>query len=263
MPIHPSAVIDPAAAIDPRASIGAFVVIDGPASIAADCRIDPAAVILGRTSLGVGCRVHSHAVVGDVPQDHKFTGAESHLHIGNYTTIREGATVHRGTAPGTATIIGDSCLLMTASHVAHNCRLGNGVTLVSGALLGGHVDVGDRAIISGNAAIHQHVRIGELALVGILARITQDVPPFCITDREGALVGENRVGMYRAGISPVERDEIKAAYVAIHRSGMAWNAAVAYLESTVTTPAGLRLLDFFAAGSSRGAGLRAMSARAA
>jgi UDP-N-acetylglucosamine acyltransferase len=263
MPIHPSAVIDSAAAIDANASIGAFVVIDGPASIAAGCRIDPLAVILGNTSLGVGCRVHSHAVVGDVPQDHKFSGEESYLRIGRHCTIREGATVHRGTAPGSETVIGDSCLLMTASHVAHNCRLGNSVTLVSGALLGGHVDVGDRAIISGNAAIHQFVRIGELALVGILARITQDVPPFCITDRDGHIVGENRVGLMRAHLSTAEREEIKAAYHAIHRSGMAWSAAVDYLQSNVSSPAGLRLLEFFAAHSKRGPGLRARGRRAA
>jgi UDP-N-acetylglucosamine acyltransferase len=263
MSIHPSAVIDPAAIIDPSASVGALVVIEGAVSIAADCRIDSTAVILGRTSLDVGCRVHAHAVLGDVPQDHKFSGHETYLRIGRHCTIREGVTVHRGTSPGSATIIGDSCLLMTASHVAHNCHLGNGVTLVSGALLGGHVEVGDRAIISGNAAVHQHVRIGELALVGILARITQDVPPFCITDRDGEIIGENRIGLLRSRMSVEERAEIKSAYFAIHRSGMSWNAAVDYLRANARTPAGLRLLGFFATSSSRGAGLRSNGRRAA
>jgi UDP-N-acetylglucosamine acyltransferase len=152
---------------------------------------------------------------------------------------------------------------MTASHVAHNCHLGNGVTLVSGALLGGHVEVGDRAIISGNAAVHQHVRIGELALVGILARITQDVPPFCITDRNGEIIGENRIGLVRSRMSVEERAEIKSAYFAIHRSGMAWNAALDYLRVNARTPAGLRLLRFFATSSSRGTGLRSNGRRAA
>jgi len=255
MPIHPTAVVDPDACIDPTASIGAYVVIDGPVSVAADCQIGPGATLLGHTSLGVGCRVHSRAVIGDTPQDYKFGGEVSYVRIGERCIIREGATVHRGTAPGSETVIGDACMLMTCSHVAHNCILGNGVTLVSGALLGGHVVVGDRAIISGNAAVHQFVRIGELALVGIVARVTQDVPPFCITDQEGTVVGENRVGMMRAGITRGERDELKAAYQAIHRKGLGRDAATAYLQATVRTPAGLRLLDFFTAYSKRGAGI--------
>jgi UDP-N-acetylglucosamine acyltransferase len=232
------------------------VVIDGPVVIGAGCQIGPAAIIMGRTTLGVDCRVHSHAVVGGAPQDQKYQGDVSYVRIGSGCTIREGSTVHRGTAPGSSTVIGNSCLLMTNSHVGHNCRLGDGVTLVSGALLGGHVEVDDRAIVSGNAAIHQHVRIGELALVGILARITQDVPPFCITDREGMVLGENRVGLMRSGFSPAERDEIKAAFQAIHRTGMGQNAAVEYLKRSVKTEAGLRLLAFFTAESKRGAGIR-------
>jgi UDP-N-acetylglucosamine acyltransferase len=257
MAIHPTAVIDPAANIDSSASVGPYVVIDGPASIAAECRIGPAATILGHTTLGVGCRVHSHAVVGDAPQDHKYHGEVSYVQVGDGCIIREGATVHRGTDPESATVIGKGCLLMTNSHVGHNCQLGNGVTLVSGALLGGHVSVGDGAIISGHAAVHQHVRIGELALVGILARITQDVPPFCITDREGLVVAENRVGLMRAGFSRDERDEIKAAFQSIHRTGIGRHAAVEYLKAAVHTPAGLRLLEFFAYESKRGSGVRA------
>jgi UDP-N-acetylglucosamine acyltransferase len=253
MAIHPTAVVDPQASIDASASVGPLAVIDGPAVIGAGCTIGPTAVILGHTVLGPDCQVHAHAVLGDAPQDYKYTGEVSYVRLGAGCIVREGATVQRGTGAGAVTVIGDHCLLMTNSHVGHNCRLGRGVTLVSGALLGGHVDVGDGAIISGNAAVHQHVRIGELALVGILARITQDVPPFCITDRDGRVVGENRVGLMRAGFGREERDEIKAAYQAIHRTGIGRNAALEYLESTVTTPAGRRLLAFFANESKRGA----------
>jgi UDP-N-acetylglucosamine acyltransferase len=146
---------------------------------------------------------------------------------------------------------------MTNSHVGHNCQLGDHVTLVSGSLLGGHVQVGDRAIISGNAAIHQFVRVGELALVGILARIVQDVPPFCITDRDGLVVGENLVGLVRAGLTRPEREELKAAYKALHRTGIGRNEAINYLQGAVKTDAGRRLLDFFVASSGRGAGIRA------
>lgn len=263
MPIHPSAVVDSVAVIDPSASIGPLAVITGPVEIGADCVIDATAIVMGHTTLGAGCHVHAHAVVGDSPQDHKFRGETSYCRIGEGTSIREGATVHRGTAPGSTTIVGKRCLLMTNSHVGHNCELGDDVVLVSGALLGGHVEVGQRAIVSGNAAVHQFVRIGELALVGILARITQDVPPFCITDQEGNVVAENRVGMKRAGFSVSERMELKAAFSAIYRDGIGRNAAVKYLQTTVATDAGRRLLAFFAADSSRGPGMRLYQPHAA
>lgn len=263
MAIHPTAVVDSAAVIDPSASIGPFAVITGPVEIGADCVIDATAIVMGHTTLGAGCRVHAHAVVGDSPQDHKYRGEVSYCRIGEGTAIREGATVHRGTAPGSTTLVGKRCLLMTNSHVGHNCELGDDVVLVSGALLGGHVEVGQRAIISGNAAVHQFVRIGELALVGILARITQDVPPFCITDQEGNVVAENRVGMKRAGFTVGERMELKAAFSAIYRDGIGRNAAVKYLQSTVATDAGRRLLAFFATDSSRGPGMRLYQPHAA
>jgi UDP-N-acetylglucosamine acyltransferase len=256
MAIHPTAVVDAAAEIDPSASIGPFAVITGPVKIGADCTIDAAAIVMGHTTLAAGCRIHSHAVVGDAPQDHKYRGEESYCLIGEGTSVREGATVHRGTAAGSATIVGKRCLLMTNSHVGHNCELDDDVILVSGSLLGGHVQVGQRAIVSGNAAVHQFVRIGELALVGILARITQDVPPFCITDQEGNVVAENRVGMKRAGLTVGERMELKAAFSAIYRDGIGRNAAIKYLSTTVSTEAGRRLLAFFATDSSRGPGMR-------
>lgn len=263
MPIHPTAVVDSAAVIDPSASIGPHAVVTGNVHIGPDCELRPAAVVMGNTILGEGCRIHSFAVVGDSPQDFKYRGEASFCRIGRGTIIREGATVHRGTAPGSATVVGDRCLLMTNSHVGHNCELSDDVILVSGALLGGHVSVGERAIVSGNAAVHQHVRIGELALVGILARITQDVPPFCITDQEGNVIAENRVGMKRAGFSVEERKELKAAFAAIYRAVKGRNAALQYLQSTMTTSAGRRLLDFYAHESTRGAGMRLYDEREA
>ena len=256
MPIHPTAVVDSVAVIDPSASIGPHAVVSGRVVIGPDCELMPAAVVLGHTTLAAGCLVHSFAVVGDAPQDCKYRGEVAYTRIGEATAIREGATVHRGTAPGSSTVVGERCLLMTNSHVGHDCHLADGVILVSGALLGGHVQVGANAIISGNAAVHQHVRIGELALVGILARITQDVPPFCITDQDGTVVAENRVGMKRAGLTLDERYELKAAFAAIYRKGIGRNEAVRYLQSVVKTEAGRRLLSFYAQDSARSSRVR-------
>jgi UDP-N-acetylglucosamine acyltransferase len=250
--IHSTAFIDPRAIIDPSAVIGPNVVIDGPVEVGPLCRVAASAVILGNTRIGAGCQIHSHAVIGDIPQDHAFDGSESYCQIGDECTIREGATIHRGTAPGSATIVGDRCFLMTNAHVAHNCELGNDVTLVSGSLLAGYVRVGARAVISGNAAVHQFVRIGELAMISGLGKVCQDVPPFFMTDREGAVVGENRVGLMRAGLTALERKEIKAAHRIIYRSGLGRQAILDYLCGYVTTDAGHRLLDFLAVTSKRG-----------
>jgi UDP-N-acetylglucosamine acyltransferase len=250
--IHSSAVIDSQADIDPTAIIGPNVVIEGPVQIGPLCRVAASAVILGNTQIGAGCQIHSHAVIGDIPQDHAFDGNESYCLIGEECTIREGATVHRGTAPGSATIVGDRCYLMTNSHVAHNCEVGDDVTLVSGALLAGYVRVGARAVISGNAAVHQFVRIGELAMVSGLAMVTKDVPPFFMTDRGGAVVGENRVGLIRGGFTVLERQEIKAAFRIIYRSGLGHHAALDYLSGYITSSAGLRLLEFISQKSKRG-----------
>ena len=232
--------------------IGPHAVIDGPVRVGSGCRIGPSVVILGHTEIGAGCRIHSHAVVGDLPQDHAYQDAESSCQIGAGCTIREGVTIHRGTDPGSKTTVGARCFLMSNSHIAHNCELGEDVTIVSGALLAGHVRVGPRAVISGNAAIHQFVRIGELAMVSGLAKVVQDVPPFFMTDRDGAVVGENRVGMMRAGLTILERREIKTAFRIIYRSGNDHRAAIDYLSGYLSSDAGRRLLEFVAAHSKRG-----------
>lgn len=252
MTIHPTALVDSRANVHPTATIGAHAVVDGPVHIGADCRIDPFAVLLGNTTLGAGCRVHSHAVVGDEPQDFEWEGGESSVRIGNECILREGATVHRGAEPGSETVVGHRCMLMTNTHVGHNCVLGDGVTLISGALLGGYVQVGDRAIVSGNAAVHQSVRIGELAMISGLGRVTQDVPPYFMTNRDGAVVGVNSVGLIRAGLSLDERKEVKSIHREVYRSGSMQPEAIEKLFAGTITVAGLKLLEFLTGDSIRG-----------
>ena len=252
MPIHPSASVHPDAVIDATASIGPQVVIDGPVQIGPDCHVGPSAVLLGHTQVGAGSRIHAHAVIGDVPQDRKFHGEISYCRIGSECVIREGATVHRAVHPEQATVIGDRCYLMTNAHVAHDCVLGDDVTLVSGALLGGHVQVGSRAIISGNVGVHQFVRIGELAMLGAVAMIAQDVPPFLMTGRDGAIVGVNSVGLMRAGLAPNERSELKRLFKLVYHSGMMRDEALQLACQNAVTAPGRSFVEFFQNGSGRG-----------
>ena len=252
MPVHPSALIDPCATVDATAVIGPHVIVEGPVRVGPDCRIGPSVVLLGHTQVGARCRIHPYAVIGDFPQDRAYEGAATLCRVGDDCIIREGTTIHRGTKPGSETVVGDRCLLMTNCHVGHNCVLGDDVTLVSGVLLGGYVRVGAKAIISGNTAVHQFVRVGELAMVSTLAKIVQDVPPFMMTDRNGSVVGVNSVGLRRAGFSPLERKEIKSAYRLMYRSGIARPQVIERLTASVDTDLGRRFVEFLTAPSHRG-----------
>lgn len=207
MAIHPTAIVSPAAEIHPDADIGPYVVIDGPVRIGARTRVLAHACLTGWTELGEDNVIHPGAVIGDEPQDLAFEGAESYVRIGSRNTFREHSQVHRGTRPGTATVLGDDNYLMNNAHVAHNCTVGNHVIVASGALLGGYVTVEDQVFISGNCAVHQHIRIGRLVMMRGLSRTSRDVPPFCILDGTHTIRGTNVIGLRRAGFS---RERIRA-----------------------------------------------------
>ncbi|WP_437223870.1 acyl-ACP--UDP-N-acetylglucosamine O-acyltransferase [Planctomicrobium sp. SH661] len=259
MPIHSTAIIDSQAQIDPSATIGPYVVIEGAVTVGAGCHLAAGVILYGPLSIGAGTRVHSHAVLGDLPQDRAFKGDDSSVEIGQDCIIREGVTIHRGSTPGSVTKVGDRCMIMTNAHIGHNCCLEDEVIMISGSLLGGYVHVGRRAVISGNAAVHQFVRIGEASMISGLGKIVQDIPPFFMTDNEGAMVGVNRVGLIRGGFSSKERDEIKAAYKIIYRSGLDRAEIKQALEELVTTEAGKRLIHFMNAESRRGLAAAAYS----
>ncbi len=252
MSIHPTAIIDDNADIHPSARIDAYVVIEGPVQVEADCHVYPFAFLTGPTRIGRGCEIHPGAVVGHIPQDLAYQGGESRCVIGDETIIREGASVHRGTDPGSETIVGKRCYLMANAHVAHNCRLGDDVKMANGTALAGHVHIGDGAFLSGGAMVHQFVRIGELVMVGGLAKVVMDVPPFFLTGRQGEIAGINVVGLRRAGHDVSERQDVKTAYRILYRSGRSMASAVSELEAAVTTPLGRKILDFVQAPSKRG-----------
>ncbi|MFH0946452.1 MAG: acyl-ACP--UDP-N-acetylglucosamine O-acyltransferase [Planctomycetota bacterium] len=211
--IHPSAVVDSQAELAEDVEIGPCVVIDGPAKIGARTRLVAFVHVSGHTEIGEDNVIHPFAVVGHEPQHLGYKGEPTRLKIGNGNIIREHAEIHRGTVQGTGiTVIGDNNLIMGHSHVAHDCRIGSNVTLVNGALLGGHVEVHDRAFLSGNVVVHQYARIGTLSIVQGLGGIGKDVLPYGMASGIDTIVGTNTVGLRRAGFDSEARNRIRSVF---------------------------------------------------
>jgi UDP-N-acetylglucosamine acyltransferase len=244
VPIHPTAVVDPAATIDPTADVGAFVVVAGPVRVGPRTRIMPYAYLTGRTELGADNLVHPGAVLGEAPQDLAYRDAPTGLRIGDRNVFREHCEVHRATQPDTWTEIGDDNYFMTHAHVAHNCRVGNRTIMASGALLAGHVVLGDQAFVSGNAVVHQHVRVGRLAILRGLSRASRDVPPFAIMDGTHTVRGLNRVGLRRAGFDRTRIAALATAFRILFRVRTNLRQAIARVEAEVQSPDVEELLAF-------------------
>ena len=212
--IHPTAVVAEGARLAADVRIGPFCVVGRHVQLDAGVRLHSHVVVEGRTHLGAGVEVFPFASVGHRPQDLKFKGEDSQLEVGEGTQIREHVTINPGTAGGgMVTRIGRKCLLMVASHVAHDCQVGDGVILANNATLAGHVQVGDRAFIGGLAAVLQFVRIGNNAMIGGMSGVEQDVVPFGLVMGERAsLVGINLIGLRRAELPRETIDELRGAF---------------------------------------------------
>ncbi len=244
--------MDRKAEIDDTASIGPYCVIDANVRIGAGCRLYHNVYVTGWTELGPNCELHPNAIVGHAPQDVKYQGERTYCRVGRGTILRENVTVHRGTTPDSETVVGESCFLLAGSHVGHNSRVGNRVTLINNVLLGGHVVVGDGVTIGGSTGVHQFVRIGELAMLAGVGRVILDVLPFAMADTQGKIAGINRIGLRRAGVSREEFSDIREAYRVLFDRRGSFREGIGRVKETVTTPAGRRLLEFLLAESKRG-----------
>jgi len=252
MAIHPTAIIDRNAEIDSDVEIGAYVVIEGRVTIKRGTRVMPHAYLTGWTEIGEGNEIHPGAALGGAPQDKAYGGQESYLRIGSNNIIREYVQIHRGTAAGSATIIGNDNFFMATSHIGHNCRVGDSVTLANGALLGGYVEVGDNVFISGHCVVHQFVRIGQFALMRGQSGTSRDVPPYAIVDWQHTVRGVNVVGLKRAGFDQNRIRAIRGAFRTLFRNGR--NLSLAVKEVKATSKANqdvVALLEFIKA-SKRG-----------
>ncbi|HYG88248.1 MAG TPA: acyl-ACP--UDP-N-acetylglucosamine O-acyltransferase [Azospirillum sp.] len=212
--IHPSAVVDPAAKIGEGVSIGPFCVVGANVELGDRVRLHSHVVVEGRTRIGEGTEIFPFASIGHAPQDLKFHGETSELIVGKFNKIREHVTMNPGTeGGGMLTQVGDHCLFMMSSHVAHDCIVGNHVILANNATLGGHVHLGDYAILGGLSAVHQFVRIGAHAMIGGMSGVENDVIPYGLVMGERArLAGLNLVGLERRGFPKEQVRSLRAAY---------------------------------------------------
>ena len=212
--IHPTAIVDASAKLGAGVSIGPYCVVGGDVELGDGVKLHSHVVVMGRTKIGADTTIFPFASIGHQPQDLKFHGEASTLEIGARNQIREQVTINPGTeGGGMITKIGDDCLFMMSSHIAHDCQVGNHVILANNATLAGHVTVGDFAIIGGLSAVHQFVRIGSHAMIGGMSGVENDVIPYGMVKGERAhLAGLNIVGLERRGFAREEIRSLRSAY---------------------------------------------------
>lgn len=250
--IHPSAIVDPRAEVGPGVRIGAFSIVGPEVTLEAGVEVGHHVVLEGHVVVGPRVKIGHGAILGGAPQDLKYReGTPSGVRIGEGTVIREYVTIHRATRPEGWTEIGRECLIMALSHVAHDCRVGDGAVIINYAGLTGHCEVGAHATIGGYAGVVPFTRVGEYAYVGGCSKVTSDVPPFMLADGSPATAhGVNVIGLRRAGMPAADRRALQDAYRVLYRSGLSPKSAVERLGRELRDCAPVaRLIEFI--GTSR------------
>lgn len=251
--IHPTAIVHPNAKIARGVDIGPYCIVGENVSIGTGTVLQAHVIVNGWTEIGEECQIYPFATIGASSQDRKYHGERAYTKIGNRTTIREYVSVQRATGEDQITAVGDDCLLLAYTHVAHNCILGNNVTMSNLAQLAGHVEVADFATIGGQAGVHQFTRIGRYAMVGGASKISKDVPPFFLVEGNPAEpYGLNSVGLRRAGFSVEERNEIKKFYKILYNPKLNVSQAVEEMKAESASAPGKELIEFLEAPSQRG-----------
>ncbi len=225
--IHPTAILGSEVQLAPDVQVGPYAVLEGPMEIGPGCIVEGHACLTGPLTMGENNFVGYGAVIGKNPQSRAYKGEPTAVRIGSHNTIREYATIHRGTVEGgSTTLIGNHNFFMVGAHVGHDTRVGNGCTLVNYALLAGHVQIGDGCILAGHCAVQQRVRIGRLAMLGGMGGTTKDIPPFVLQQGYNCVTGLNLVGMRRAGFSTRAIDGVRTAFRILYKEGRRVEAAL-------------------------------------
>lgn len=252
--IHPTAIIEDGATIGDGVIIGAYCVVGSNVVLGDNVELKSHVCVDGNTSIGSGTVVYPFASLGSDPQDLKYDDEPSTLIIGKNNKIREHVTMNPGTAGGgrMETRVGDNCLFMMGSHVAHDCIVGDNVILANNATLAGHVEVGDFAIIGGLSAVHQFARIGEHAMIGGMSGVEGDVIPYALVKGDRAsLHGLNLIGLKRRGF---DKDAIKAlqnAYGDLFANEETLDARIDKVANDYVGQEGVSKLIEFAKGDSK------------
>lgn len=245
--IHPTAIIAPGARIAASANVGPYCIVGEEVEIGEECELQAHIFVQGPIRMGARNRFFPYSTVGVIPQDLKFKGERSETVIGNGNTFREFVTVHRGTrGGGGVTSVGDGCLVMAYAHIAHDCRIGNGVILGNGVTLAGHVVIEEYAAVGAFTGVHQFCRIGRHSIVGGYSVITQDVLPFSktVSGREVKAFGVNKVGLERRGFSAEQIRRLHHAFRLLLSSKRNTSQALEQIRSDGLSPEVEQLVNF-------------------
>jgi UDP-N-acetylglucosamine acyltransferase len=244
--ISPLANVSPKAKIGKNVTIEAFATVYHDVEIGDDCYIHPNAVIYPDTIIGSGCKIFPGAVIGVVSQDLKYKGEKSNTIIGHNTTIRECATIHKGTADRMTTKVGNNCLIMCYTHLGHDCAIGNNVIIANNGSLAGHITVDDFVIIEGVVAAQQFVNIGAHAFVAGASLVRKSIPPYIRVAREPLqFIGVNTIGLARRGFDKETIKQIEDIYRIIFVRGHNITNALEIVESEMPdTPVRNEIISF-------------------
>lgn len=245
--IHPTAVVEGGAEISESASVGAYAVIDSGARVGAGAVIEPHARLCSGAVIGENCRICGFCTIAGLPQDLHFDpSVQSFAVIGARTVVREGSTVHRATASGGATRIGEDCFIMANAHIGHDVSIGSRVIYAPFAAAGGFAEVGDDTFVSGGVMIHQKVRVGRGVMMSGNSAVSKDVPPYVNAFGRNAMAGFNLVGLVRRKTPRESIRNLKELYSFVYSSGSPRKRALeAAAAGMAHTPEGEAFLDFF------------------
>lgn len=231
--IHTTAIIERGAELDEDVTVGPYAYIGANVRVSRGTTIMHHATVDGATVLGEDNEIHPYAYVGGKTHDLKYRGGVMRLQIGSRNVFREFTTVHCATSEDQITLIGDDNVVLSYSHIAHECMIGSHLIMSSHAALGGHVTVGDHVNIGWGAGIHQFCRLGDYSMAGAASKVVQDVPPYMISDGSPAAARMvNKVGLERAGFSNDEIQLARRVFKVFYKEGLNRSQAIQKLRST-------------------------------
>ena len=251
--IHPTAIVSPGATLGERVFIGPSAIVEENVIIGDDCTIQAHAILTDHVTLGARNLVGYGAVIGSAPQDFGHNAeTQSEVIIGDDNIFREYVTIHRGTAQGSATRVGNNNMLMAGAHLGHNTCIGNRTVIANNCLLAGYVEVGDDVVLGGGSVFHQFLRIGEMCMIRGGTAWSKDIPPFTVGQIINVVCGINAVGMRRKGVGSEARADVKRAYNLLYRSGLNIEQAIGQGKEIAWSEQAERFMKFVSHRTKRG-----------